>query len=344
VGPLSTGLNGGVELTLRNAALALTRRHHTVSVIAPWHSRLEGVSLIEVPGVPQPSAQHQDRAAPVSMPADAVLANMWEAARRRQAEHDIVLNFAYDWLPLYLTPFFQVPVAHLVSMASLLDGMDSAIRHVVEHFPGSVAMHTRAQAETFGLQGRCRLIGNGLDLDLYPFQPAPEERLCWLGRIAPEKGVEDALAVAARTGIPLDVLGLIENADYWEHACRLHPDAPVTYHGFLDTPGLAAVLRRSRALLVTPKWTEAFGNVVMEALACGVPVIAYGRGGPAELIEDGRTGCLVPPDSIDDLVEAVARARHLDRRACRGQAERDFSLPALGKRLEDWLAELVRRA
>jgi UDP-glucose:tetrahydrobiopterin glucosyltransferase len=344
VGPLGTGMGGGVELTMRNAALALSARNHKITVVAPIGSRLDNARVIEVPGELQPSAQHLDRSAPMSLPPDAVLANMWDVVRDLQTDHCLAVNFAYDWLPFYLTPFLQVPIAHLVSMGSLLDGLDSMIEQTAIRFPGSVAMHTHAQASTFAFAEQVRIIGNGLDIDLYPFNPRPERRLAWVGRIAPEKGLEDALAVAERTALPLDVLGIVEDRAYWQAVRERFPSAPVTYHGFLDTPDMVAILRRSVALLMTPKWTEAFGNVVMEALACGVPVISYRRGGPSEMLEDGVTGYLVEPDDIGEMVEAVAKAPRLDRRACRACAERDFSLEAMGTRYEHWFAGLITRA
>ncbi len=340
VGPLGSGLGGGVELTVRNAAEALGRRGHHVRVIAPAGSQLAGIPLVQASGNLQVPAQHQGRDAPIQMPASPVLGEMWEQVRRLQGGYDRVLNFAYDWLPFYLTPFLDIPVAHLVSMSSLGDAMDQAIGEAVCRRPGSVGMHTRAQAVTFPHADRYRLIGNGLDIDRYPFSPNAEPRLCWVGRIAPEKGLEDAVAVARATGMPLDVFGTIQDEIYWRQVRRASAGATLRYHGFLATDALAQGIGRCQALLMTPKWTEAFGNVVIEALACGVPVIAYRRGGPAELIDHGRTGWLVEPDSVDGLIEGVLRVGAIDRGACREQAERNYSLPALGARLERWLADL----
>ncbi|MGH2344366.1 MAG: glycosyltransferase, partial [Chloroflexota bacterium] len=252
-----------------------------------------------------------------------------------------IVNFAYDWLPFFLTPFFATPAAHLVSMSSLLDAMDTVIGEVVAAFPARVAMHTHAQARTFPFGAECPILGNGVDLDLYPYNPSPQPHLCWVGRIAPEKGLEDAAAVAQATGTPLRVYGRLQDPDYLRRVLSEFAGAPISYHGFLDTRALAEAIGHAQALLVTPRWIEAFGNVVMEALACGVPVVAYRRGGPAEMIEDGRTGWLVEPGSVDGLIGAVRRLDQLDRAACRRQAERDFSLEALGRRWEQWFDRIL---
>jgi UDP-glucose:tetrahydrobiopterin glucosyltransferase len=92
---------------------------------------------------------------------------------------------------------------------------------------------------------------------------------------------------------------------------------------------------------MTPRWLEAFGNVAIEALACGVPVIAYRRGGPAEIIKDGETGFLVEPDSITGLVKAIAQIPNLERSRCRWQAETEYSLTALGDRFESWFEQII---
>ena len=92
---------------------------------------------------------------------------------------------------------------------------------------------------------------------------------------------------------------------------------------------------------MTPKWVEAFGNVAIEAMACGVPVIAYRRGGPTEIITDGVTGFLVPPDDIGALVAAVAHVESLDRIRCRQRVDEEFSTQAMAARVERWLEAVI---
>ena len=81
--------------------------------------------------------------------------------------------------------------------------------------------------------------------------------------------------------------------------------------------------------------------MAIEALACGVPVISYRRGGPAEIIQDGKTGFLVEPDSVNGLVDAIARLDEIDRYTCRQQAETEYSLRALGDRFEKWFWDIL---
>ncbi|MGH2414313.1 MAG: glycosyltransferase, partial [Microcystaceae cyanobacterium] len=312
VGSLGSGLGGGVELTLQNIAQEMARRGHYIKVVAPAGSELDRFSVEEISGNLQIAVQTQGREAPICLPENSVLANMWAYARQVQAEYDLILNFAYDWLPFYLTPFFTRPVAHLVSMGSLTRAMDQIVQRVIAQSPHLVSFHTQAQAATFGLTDTCRCLGNAIDLSLYQFCGEPIPDLAWVGRIAPEKALEDAVAASQMTGIPLKIFGKIENSDYWKKIQQEYAEAPINYMGFLPTAKLQAQLRQCRALLMTPRWVEAFGNVAIEALACGVPVITYRRGGPAEIIRHGETGFLVEPDSVIGLVEAIGRLDELD--------------------------------
>ena len=342
VGQLGSGLGGGVELTVLNIAKELHRRGHKIAVVAPIGSVLESIPVIEIMGDLQVTAQTQDYKDPIVMPADAVLANMWEYARKVQDEWDVIVNFAYDWLPFYLTPFFRTPIAHFISMGSLSRSLDRIAGQTAAQFPGTIGVYTVSQAETFAFAKECQLLGSAIDLSLYEFCSQPEPKLAWLGRIAPEKGLEDAVAAAKITGISLKIMGKMQDEDYWQKICADWPDAPVEYLGFLTTTQMQEQVRQCQALLMTPRWVEAFGNVAIEALACGVPVIAYKRGGPAEIVREGLTGFLVEPDSVNGLVGAIARLDQIDRSACRRQAEVEYSLGALGDRFEHWFKSILK--
>lgn len=336
VGVLGTGAGGGVELSVKNTAQVLQSRGHQVEILAPEQSAIAGLSVIPIPGALHIPAQTQARDTPIAMPANSVLANMMDWARKHQTDYDLILNWAFDWLPFYLTPFFQTAIAHFVSMGSLSDALDAQLHQTIQAFPGTFGVYTQTQANTFPFQDDCVLLSSGLDLSLYEVCLDPKPQLAWLGRIAPEKALEDAVQAAQATDIPLHIFGKLENPDYWQQIQTDYPDAPITYRGFLSTTDLQRELRDCQALLMTPRWVEAFGNVAIEALACGVPVIAYRRGGPAEIVRDGETGFLVEPDDVQGLIQAVGQLGAIDRCRCRQQAEVEYSLAALGDRFEQW--------
>lgn len=344
VGPLGSGLGGGVELTLQNCARSLQQRGHRVQIVAPAGSVLPDFPIIAIAGQLQPTAQTEGRDAWIAMPTNSVIANLWDYVHQVEGQYDLIVNFAYDWLPFYLTPFLARPVAHLVSMGSLSEVMDQAIQAVVERFPQTVAVHSMAQAETFEFGDRCRVVGNGFDLTQYQFQAQAGQDLAWVGRIAPEKGLEDAVLAAQTLDRPLKIWGALQDEIYWQEICDQYPDAPVAYAGFLPTLELQQALGHCAALLMTPRWVEAFGNVAIEAMACGVPVIAYRRGGPAEIVQDGETGWLVEPDRVNELVAAIAKIDQIERAACRDYVEQTYSLAAMGDRLEAWFESILAAA
>jgi UDP-glucose:tetrahydrobiopterin glucosyltransferase len=344
VGPLGSGIGGGVELTLHTLVLGLTANGHHVEVVAPAGSLHVGAVVHQIPGSPQVPSQIVGRDVPIDMPPVPVIGAMWEFVRANQHRFDVIVNLAYDWLPVYLTPFLTTPVAHLISMGSLNTAMDHALAELMATRPGSVAVHSRAQADTFpAIADQLRVLGNGIAVERYDMHVVADDppHLGYVGRISAEKGIDDVFAVSAMTRLPIKAWGLMQDADSWAAAARTYPQARVSYEGFLPTDELQAAIGGCTALVMTPKWVEAFGNVAIEAMACGVPVIAYRRGGPAEIIDDGITGFLVEPDNVGAMADAVQRVHTLDRIACRQAVEERYSTAAMAERVAGWLTEVI---
>ena len=342
VGALGSGIGGGVELTLQNAAKALMAKGHQVEIVAPEGSVTNVTKLTQIAGKVQTSAQTQVDADTVVIPQNSVLENMWSYARESQDQFDLLFNFAYDWLPLYLTPFFHRPIAHWISMSSLSPIMDAMVSKTSQLIPDAIAVNTRACADTFSDGDRLTIMGKGIDLTQYNFVAKPEKpSLAWVGRISPEKGLEDAVEAAQSTGLPLRVFGLIQDQGYWQQIQTSFPEAKIHYEGFLSTTELQQKLGQCSALLMTPRWVEAFGNAAIEAFACGVPVISYRSGGLTEIIREGKTGFLVEMGSVSGLIQAISQLDQIDRFTCRQQVEAEYSLEVWGDRLEAWFDKLI---
>ena len=341
VAPLGSGLGGGVEPMVAAAARQLLAQGHAVQVIAPVGSAANLPNLLTVPGCLAPTAVGRYYNDPAPIEADSFLV----AALRRLAQQvrpgDVILNFSYDWLPLFLSDILPCPLGTLVSMGSLNRALDQEIRYQFAQCPPRLAFLSRAQAASFGIGEPVRCIPPGLDLTQYHYNAQPGQALGWMGRIAPEKGLEDAFALAARTGIEVTVLGVMQDPVYWSGLIERYPDAPVRYAGFLHLPALAEAVRQFRGLLMTPKWLEALGIVGIEALACGTPVIAYQRGGMSDYVRDGETGWLVEPDDLDGLIGAFDRIDQIDRARCRAWVESHYTLAHYGTALNDWLRALA---
>ncbi|WP_103669952.1 glycosyltransferase family 4 protein [Pseudanabaena sp. BC1403] len=342
VGALGSGIGGGVELTLQNAAKALMAKGHEIEIVAPEGSVTNVTKLTQIAGNMQTSAQTQVGADMVVIPQNSVLENMWSYARESQNKFDLLFNFAYDWLPLYLTPFFNRPIAHWISMSSLSPVMDAMVSKTSQLCPDAIAVNTRACADTFSHGDRLMIMGKGIDVTKYSFIAKPENpSLAWVGRISPEKGLEDAASAAQSTGLPLHVFGLIQDEGYWQKIQTSFPKAEIHYEGFLSTDELQQKLGQCSALLMTPRWIEAFGNAAIEAFACGVPVISYSSGGLKEIVRHGKTGFLVKMGSVPGLVEAIDQLDQIDRFTCRQQVEAEYSLEVWGDRLEKWFDKLI---
>jgi UDP-glucose:tetrahydrobiopterin glucosyltransferase len=338
VGPIGSGEAGGVETHLLSISPLLVQRGHQVGIVAPAGSvvPVAGVTVHQVAGEMSPSATRADRAARTEARTGGVLENMWERAREVQDRYDLVIGVNYDWLAFYLTPFFATPVGHWVTIGSTIDNVDRIIEERWRAGGLRLAMYTEAQVATFPFlqRDRIHLLYGAVDTAVFRFGGEPGDRLCWAGRISPEKGLEDAIAAARVLGMPLDVCGRIQDDDYWKSL------SGIVYHGFLAPAELQQRYASARVTLVTPRWVEAFGNVVIESMACGTPVAAYDRGGPAEIIEHGKNGILVTPGDVAGLVAGARAAMLLDRRAVRARAE-EFSLAKMADRMEAWVRSIL---
>ncbi|WP_320664902.1 glycosyltransferase family 4 protein [Prochlorococcus sp. MIT 1223] len=343
IGYIGSGKGGGVELTLISLIRGLISLGHKVTLVAPEKSYLPsdclGVEIKYVIGRDQLSWQHQQKEGPIEIPLGGVLPKLWEKTFEIAHNSDAILNFGYDWLPLWITRFVDLKIFHLISMSNESDVMKNIIKDLSKTHLHRLAFHSSRQASDYELEDHPTIVGNGFDLARYKFQSKTEGPLGWIGRVAPEKGLEDAVRVAEALGEKLLVWGLMEDKNYADRVNSLFPKKIINYRGFLSTDSLQKEIGTCRALINTPKWKEAYGNVLIEAMACGVPVVSYDRGGPGELIDQGFNGFLVPPDDIDSMILSVSKVNSIDRRNCRLWVEKSASKEVFAKKIEKWILE-----
>jgi glycosyltransferase involved in cell wall biosynthesis len=169
-------------------------------------------------------------------------------------------------------------------------------------------------------------IYHGLPEDLYAFSAAPGEYLAFLGRISPEKRVDRAIAIAREVGMPLKIAAKVDDVDqdYFDfHVKPLLQHPLVEYVGEIGDGEKQEFVGCAIGLLFPIDWEEPFGLVMIEALACGTPVVAYRRGSVPEVLSDGETGFIV--DDLEGAIAAARRLPELDRRRCRDEFERNFT-------------------
>ncbi len=180
-------------------------------------------------------------------------------------------------------------------------------------------------------------IHHGIRMDEFPLDPHGAESLLFFGRIHPDKGPAAAIAAAHAAGRPLDLYGIVQDQDCFERDVAPALSDSVRYHGPVGGAERVQALGRARALLHLIDFDEPFGLSVVEAMACGTPVIATRRGSMPELIEHGITGFLV--DSPQEAVEAIHHAGELDRTTIRRHAAARFGI----ERMADEYIALYRR-
>ncbi len=346
IGYLGSGKGGGVELTLTSLIKGLISLGHEITLVAPKGSTLpfesNNIEIRLVDGVDQPSWQHQDKLAPILIPYNGVLPKLWEETIKLGKDADAVINFGYDWLPLWLTKTVEINLFHLISMGAESIAMKNIIHEISQLFPFRLAFHTKSQSADFSLNFDPIIVGNGFDMDNYFFNNNEDGPLGWAGRIAPEKGLEDAVNIASNLGEKLFVWGHFEDNNYASRIEESFPKGTIEWKGFLPTSEFQEQLGLCRVFINTPKWNEAYGNVVVESMACGVPVISYDLGGPGELIKSGLNGFLVEPNDMNGMIKAVKSISKINRNDCRVWAEKNASQQVFAKRVEDWIASGIK--
>lgn len=346
VGPLGSGPVGGVTRMIENTLISLDDLGHKATLIAPAGSQLslavQNFDLVDVAGNLQPSLASNDAQAIYPIVADSVLAAMWRKAYELQGDFDVIVNFAHDWLPYYLTPIFDVPVAHMINLGNVCSVTTGEICRVGQSDASRLGLMSSAQATELGISGDPEIVSFGIDTSLYQVTDESDGGLCWAGRISPEKGLEDALCVAAAIGEPLEIAGPIGDVDYWKRLSKQY-DSSIRYHGYLGQMSLQKLLGQARALLQTQKWNEAFGIVTIEAMACGTPVIAYDRGANSELVKNGVSGYLVDGNDVQAVIDAVRCIQRINRNSCRQYVVENYSLSAYTRRLDQWIMRILKR-
>ena len=240
----------------------------------------------------------------------------------RAGEFDIIHN-GFDFLPLTYSDLVATPVV------TTIHGFSSdRIVAVYKRYDATTAYVSISDADRHPDLHYAATIHHGIDIAEFLVHRSPGEHLLFFGRIHRDKGTADAIEVARRCGRRLDIAGIIADEKYFDDHVAPHIDGEhVRYLGAVDASMRAEVLGGAHALLHLIDFDEPFGYSVVEAMACGTPVIANSRGSMGELITDGVTGFLV--DDIQSAVAAVDSARRLDRRAIADVAADRFAVAAM---------------
>jgi glycosyltransferase involved in cell wall biosynthesis len=314
-------LYGGTERVVSYLTDELVQQGHEVVLFASGDSvtraKLVPVSRralrLEGPHVIDPIAHH---------------VRMLEMVYRRARDFDLV-HFHIDYLHFPLAT--RSPLAALTTLHGRLDIPD--LFPLFQEFPNvNVVSISSAQRKPLGWANWRGTVYHGLPLGLYRFQEKPGSYLAFLGRISPEKRVDRAIEIAQRSGIKLKIAAKVDAVDREYFETRIEPlldDPLIEFIGEIGEAEKNEFLGNALALLFPIDWPEPFGLVMIEAMACGTPTIAYRNGSVPEILEHKKTGFIV--DNLQSAVNAVNRIQLLGRHTCREVFERRFSASRMAR-------------
>lgn len=305
---------GGTERVVHYLTEALVRSGHEVTLFASGDSR---TSATLVPIVDRALRLHPARPDPLvwhTLLVDRVfdLSSSFD-----------VIHFHIDTLQLPLARHLRTPCLTTLHGRLDLPDLKPLYRRFRLHPLVSISDSQRAPLTFANWLGT---VHHGLPQDLYRFHPQGQDYFAFVGRISPEKRCDRAIEIATATGTPIRIAAKVDNADreYFERVIEPLLDHPlVTWVGEIGEGDKDEFIGNAKALLMPVDWPEPFGLVIIEAFACGTPVIAYANGAVPELLDDGVTGFLV-----GDQKQAIAAARRIgeiDRSACRAVFEKRFT-------------------
>jgi glycosyltransferase involved in cell wall biosynthesis len=258
----------------------------------------------------------------------------------RQGEFDMIHNhvdyFAFPFARQRRTPMITTTHGRL--------DLDE-IRNVYDYFAEAPLVSiSNAQREPLPAGHWLGTVYNGIDFSVFNLHPEPGKYLAFLGRISPEKRPDRAIEIARALDMPLKIAAKVDSADkdYFDHVVKPHLSHPlIEFVGEVGDRDKDEFLGNAYAYLFPIDWPEPFGLTMVEAMACGTPVVATNCGSVPEIIEDGVSGYICR--SLRELIDSVAAAPRLDRAGCRAYAEARFSAKAMTDGYERIYSQMLLR-
>ena len=325
---------GGTERVVSYLTDALVDLGHDVTLFASGDSQTKATLDAAWPQALRLDPSIRDWNAPHAL--------LLENVRRRAHEFD-VLHFHLDYMPF--STFSQMDTPFVTTLHGRLDLPE--LQPVFNAFPAApVVSISDSQRVPLPQAAWLNTIYHGLPEKLLTPQPHKKpEYLAFLGRICPEKRADLAIKIAAQSGLPLKIAAKVDKVDQEYFRSTIEPllsQAHVEFVGEINEQQKPEFLSGAKALLFPIDWSEPFGLVMIEAMACGTPVIAFNRGSVPEVIDHGVTGFIV--EDVQGAVGALQRLDELSRTEIRAQFERRFSAKTMAQNYVDSYTALLQAA
>lgn len=229
-----------------------------------------------------------------------------------------ILHNNFDFMPLPFAPLMDVP------MLTTIHGFSSPkILKVYEKYNGMAYYVAISNADRASALDYEATIHHGIDIESFTFNDRPQDYLLYFGRIHHDKGTKEAIEIAKRAKKTLIIAGIIQDEAYYKRFVKPQLNDNIQYIGSVGPEKRNEILRNAYCLVHPINFREPFGLSIIEAMACGTPVIAYPLGSMPEIITDGETGFL--PTNIDEFLDCISKVGTLKRRRCRQEAENRFT-------------------
>jgi glycosyltransferase involved in cell wall biosynthesis len=355
VRPVHPDTRGSRPRLVYDLARFLTKNGHEVTVFASGDSEVDGElikicpkAIYSMPLAENPFYQHT-----------IYIAKMINILLEKQANFDIIHNHAYpEFLPLLVSPLLTIPIVSTIHLP-ITEPITEFYQKYPKAYFTSVSDNQRLNIEGVNFIGT---VYNGVDKKEFPFKRADGDYFLFFGRMggSDPKGLKTAIKVIKELNQKLKIAGNVESQEYFDTEIKPSLNKNIQFVGPVDSVGPIGfkekinLYQNAKALLFPIAWPEPFGMTMIEAMACGTPVVAFDMGAVREVIEDGVTGFICPPGDVEAMTKAVQKIYEMPeaeyqemRKACRKRVEENFTTQKMvsgyekvyKKVIDDWSAK-----
>lgn len=335
-------------------ASGLVKKGHQVSLLGTADSQIPGVEIIPViekSFIDMPAFENPFYAE------TAYLVKLAKKIEEIGNQFDIIHNHTYpEFINLLVAKNIKTPIVSTIH-AQAFPEYDEVLSLFPECYHISIS---EAHKKLFKKAKIYKVVYNGVDTDIYSYQEKKEDYLLWLGRLSKAKnpdgsfmdpkGIKWAIQLAEQTGSKLLMSGNIEDMKFYDQDVKPHLSEKIKWVGPLSSelvltkPEIASLMQKAKVFLMTINWYEPFGLVMAEAMSCGTPVIGFDRGAVSELIVEGKTGFIVPPESgIEGLKTAISKVGQIKSQDCRDHVVKNFSTQTMVDNYEKTYLEIIKK-